>query len=328
MADHLDTMLECLGEPPAGRATGPIAMLNAAALPGDALRERATLEQGFRPGFLDCEAAGYKTVPTIETGPFDAVLIALPRSRALAEATIARGWNMTAPGGRLVVAGPVKSSIKALRKWVAAKAPLADSVSRHHAVAFAVERQGADWPVADLARETEGYATTAGSFSAERVDAGSRLLLRHLTADMRGCVADLGGGWGYLSRELLKIAPEVGSLALYEADHAACEDARRNLSAFPQAEVRWADVTRELGKETFNHVVMNPPFHTDRAADPNLGRAFIAAAHRALGPGGVLWMVANRTLPYETTLQDAFAKVERLADEGGFKVMRAMKGRR
>jgi 16S rRNA (guanine1207-N2)-methyltransferase len=70
---------------------------------------------------------------------------------------------------------------------------------------------------------------------------------------------------------------------------------------------------------------MNPPFHVGRSDAPELGRAFIAAAARALRPGGRLWLVANRHLPYEAALAGAFAFVNVLADAQGFKVITARK---
>ena len=36
-------------------------------------------------------------------------------------------------------------------------------------------------------------------------------------------------------------------------------------------------------------------------------------------------MVANRNLPYEQTLEKAFRKVVKLADEGGYKVLEAVR---
>jgi 16S rRNA (guanine1207-N2)-methyltransferase len=68
---------------------------------------------------------------------------------------------------------------------------------------------------------------------------------------------------------------------------------------------------------------MNPPFPTGRAADPDLGRAVIAVAARMLAPTGQLWMVANRHLPYEATLEAHFAKVEEVTGDNRFKILRA-----
>jgi 16S rRNA (guanine1207-N2)-methyltransferase len=68
-------------------------------------------------------------------------------------------------------------------------------------------------------------------------------------------------------------------------------------------------------------VVMNPPFHSGRAADPDLGRAFIAAAAGMLTAQGRLWMVANRHLPYEATLTQHFADVTELTGDNRFKIL-------
>ena len=46
----------------------------------------------------------------------------------------------------------------------------------------------------------------------------------------------------------------------------------------------------------------------------------IRVASHALKPGGQLFMVANRQLPYERTLAQAFSKVTKLREEQGFKV--------
>jgi 16S rRNA (guanine1207-N2)-methyltransferase len=89
--------------------------------------------------------------------------------------------------------------------------------------------------------------------------------------------------------------------------------------------VHWHDVTRGL-PHRYDAIVCNPPFHQGRADLPELGRAFIEAAAEALLPGGRLWLVANRHLPYEATLASRFAKVNRVAMQEGFKVIEAVRG--
>ena len=75
-------------------------------------------------------------------------------------------------------------------------------------------------------------------------------------------------------------------------------------------------------------VVMNPPFHTGREADPALGAAFIRAARRMLAPDGALWLVANRHLPYDAVLWDCFLEVRDVAGDSGFRVIQAIKPKR
>ena len=41
--------------------------------------------------------------------------------------------------------------------------------------------------------------------------------------------------------------------------------------------------------------------------------------------GGVLWLTANRHLPYEATLREHFETVDQVAQAKGFKIYRAQK---
>ena len=70
---------------------------------------------------------------------------------------------------------------------------------------------------------------------------------------------------------------------------------------------------------------MNPPFHDGGSEDKALGQAFIQRAHGALKSGGVLWIVANRHLPYEQVLTKAFKSAPLEAQTGAFKVYGARK---
>ena len=70
---------------------------------------------------------------------------------------------------------------------------------------------------------------------------------------------------------------------------------------------------------------MNPPFHDGGAEDQSLGQSFIRKAAETLRPGGTLWLVANRHLPYEGVLKPLFRRVTSAIEGGGYKVYEAMK---
>ena len=70
---------------------------------------------------------------------------------------------------------------------------------------------------------------------------------------------------------------------------------------------------------------MNPPFHSERGSLPLLGQWFIAEAMKALRPGGRLFMVANRHLPYEVALGSAGGSLVRREEASGFKVLEVLK---
>ena len=134
-------------------------------------------------------------------------------------------------------------------------------------------------------------------------------------------MADLGAGWGYLSAAILQ-RTDVVSVDLVEADRTALNCAERNITD-ARARFHWADATVWESSRKLDAVVMNPPFHSGRTADPDLGKAFIAAAARLLAPSGSLWLVANRHLPYEATLTEGFGAVQEVAGSSRFKVLQA-----
>jgi 16S rRNA (guanine1207-N2)-methyltransferase len=167
----------------------------------------------------------------------------------------------------------------------------------------------------------EGFVTAEGVFSADGIDPASRLLADSLPDKLGAHLVDLGAGWGYLASRMLA-RESLRSLDLVEADHAALACARLNVTD-PRARFHWADATTWRPASPVDGVVMNPPFHSGRAADPDLGRAFIASAAGMLSPQGRLWMVANRHLPYEASLTQHFAEVVELSGDNRFKILQA-----
>ena len=165
-------------------------------------------------------------------------------------------------------------------------------------------------------------------FSPDAVDPGSRRLAGALSAKIKGRVADLGAGWGWLALQALERAPEIEQIDLYDAESRALDAARMNLTD-PRASFYWSDVTTlGRGVPPYDAVIANPPFHHGRAADPELGAGFIAAAARILKPSGQFLMVANRQLPYEAALEARFRHWERLSEDGAYKVIAASRPRK
>jgi 16S rRNA (guanine1207-N2)-methyltransferase len=168
-------------------------------------------------------------------------------------------------------------------------------------------------------------------FAWDRIDVASQLLAEHLPSDLAGRAADLGAGFGYLSVELLQRCARIAALDLYEAERRALDLARRNLAALEsRAAIRycWHDVTAGL-TDRYDVIVCNPPFHTHARADrPDIGRRFIATAAQSLLPGGRLWLVANRHLPYEQALGAGFERVRIVTQQHGFKIVEALRAKR
>ncbi|MSU88546.1 methyltransferase [Rhodobacteraceae bacterium 2CG4] len=288
---------------------------------------------GFRPAWDRIAAAGGRVALEAPAGAAAIAIVCLLRDREAARSRIAEALRALAPGGWLLLDGQktdgVDTMIRTLRKLL----PVAGVAAKAHGKIAWIEHPGAlppeipAWAEAGRTRaNADGLLTAPGMFSAARVDPGTQLLIEHLPADAKGRAADLGAGWGALGMALLARAPGLESCDLIEAEHAAAEAARANVTD-PRARVHWADATAWTGGP-YDLIVSNPPFHVSRAADPSLGQAFIAAAPRLLTPRGRLLLVANRQLPYERTLDAHFRKREILVADSRYKILAADQPRR
>lgn len=299
--------------------------------------------QAFKPAFDALQRSGFEAAREADADRrWPLVLLLPPRQREAARALFAQALSLLAPGGRIVAAMPNAEGAKSGQADLARLAGAVESLSKHKCRVFWTgplqdapdPALAAEWRALGaprtLAFDVHGHAVQSrpGVFAWDRIDRASALLAAHLPGDLAGEGADLGAGWGYLAMEVLARCPAVRALDLYEADADALALARSNLAPFTtraRIDVHWWDVSAGLPR-LYDFIVTNPPFHAQgREERPDLGRAFLAAAANALKPGGRLWLVANRHLPYEGVLDARFGTVRMVAQAEGFKVVEARK---
>lgn len=311
----------------------------AAGLPADA---KAWLhEQSFRPAAERLQRAGFQVGDGSDRSGFELALVLLPRQRDEARALLARALASLAEGGIVVASAANNEGARSAEGDLEHLAGSVESLSKSKCRVFWARKASG---VMDHALSTQWLAhdcpqpigdgrflSRPGVFAWDRIDSASGLLAGCLPVGLCGEGADLGAGFGYLATEVLLRCPGVTALDLYEAEARALALARENLTALaPPREppvrlgFHWHDVTAGLPGR-YDFVVTNPPFHLGRADEPDLGRAFIAAAAAALRPGGRLWLVANLHLAYEAELARSFASVRRITDDARFKVIEAIK---
>jgi 16S rRNA (guanine1207-N2)-methyltransferase len=284
--------------------------------------------QPWRPLAEAWEKSGFVRCDT-PSGLWPMVLILPGKSREETLASFARAYDLLEKGGSVVVAMPNTAGAARFEKELADAAGNIGSVQKHKCRCFRAMKSPSWHPdtlaawraMAEPRTGASGFVTEAGIFSADGVDPGSALLAEHLPKNLRGSVADLGAGWGYLSRAVLEKNPGLKAVHLYEADARALDCARKNLAGFDTPlEFHWHDVAAGLAGKHEN-IVMNPPFHSGQSTDISLGRAFLRAAADALRTGGRLFMVANRQLPYEPELERLQLVWRKIEEDSVYKVI-------
>lgn len=297
-----------------------------------------TLLYGRPPAVFDPPADAIQTSPLIpesaaleamEPGSVDDVTVYAPPGVLERRYTLAMALRALKVGGRLDVMAPkAKGGSRLAKEMKAFGLEIAETAKAHHRRCIAQRPdvvEGVDEAIAAGAQQlVPGLDAWSqpGIFAWDRTDAGSGLLAEHLPV-LKGKGADLGCGYGALATVILR-SPQAVSLKMVDIDRRAIQAARRNIED-ARAKVQWTDVRTLATNGDYDFVVSNPPFHDGGAEDRRLGRAFIRKAAEMLRKGGVLWLVANRHLPYEAELNAAFARVRPVADQGGYKVFEAVK---
>ena len=296
-------------------------------------------EQSFKTEADALSQAGIAVNVAGAPKTYDLVLILPPRQRDEARALMARAVAMTKPGGRIIACQSNDEGARSSEADLAQLTGEVESMSKNKCRVFwsaSLARLNVSllthWQTLDEPRPiADGrFTSRPGIFAWDRIDVASALLAEHLPKNLAGRAADLGAGFGYLSAELLTRCPGITALDAYEAENRALELARMNLQSFEARTpigYRWHDVASGL-PDTYDVIVTNPPFHAQRGIDrPDIGRRFIAVAADSLRPGGKLWLVANRHLPYENVLSESFGVVRTVVQQHGYKIIEAVRAK-
>lgn len=276
---------------------------------------------------------GSTALESLANGSLDGAMIYAPPGVLERRYVLAQALRALKVGGRLDVMAPKDKGGSRLKKeLIAFGVEVGESAKAHHRRCVVIKPAtltGVEEAIkAGAMQQVEGLDAWSqpGVFAWDRIDAGSALLAQHLTA-LKGAGADLGCGYGALSTVVLR-SPAVTALTLVDLDRRAIEAAKRNIddarAVFDWTDARLLEAPAD-GKGHLDFVVMNPPFHDGGAEDRRLGQAFVKKAAELLKKGGTLWLVANRHLPYEGELKEAFKRVTPMQDSGPYKLFEAVK---
>jgi 16S rRNA (guanine1207-N2)-methyltransferase len=270
---------------------------------------------------------GAQALEDLTTGSLEGLVICAPPGVLDRRYVLAQGARVVEGGAMIALAPKAKGGARLAGELAGFGFQVAERAKAHHRICQVRGRGDSAALTAAIAAGARQYLpelglwSQPGLFSWDRVDRGTALLLSQPWTPS-GAGVDLGCGIGLLAKAVLG-APSVAALTLMDIDRRAIAVARLNIDD-PRVGFLQHDLRHPPSEvSALDFAIMNPPFHDGGVEDRRLGQAFIDTAARMLRPGGVLRMVANVGLPYESALARSFAQVTRLTQESGFKVLEA-----
>jgi 16S rRNA (guanine1207-N2)-methyltransferase len=301
---------------------------------GDSHLAALALAANLARNGLAADAVTFVPASEATSGPFDLVLVRVPKTLALLEEQLIRLHGQLAPGARVIAAGmlkhlpraagdllerhigPVQASL-AVKK---ARLLFATPESRPAVASPYPSRYRLDAPPLTLVNH-------ANVFCREGLDIGTRAFLPHLPQGLgQARVADLGCGNGVLALACALANPEA-RFTLVDESYMAVQSARENwTAAFPErpAAILAADGLAEQPARSLDLILCNPPFHQQQVVGDFLAWRMFQQARAALSEQGELWLVGNRHLGYHVKLKRLFKRVEQIAATPKFVVLRAV----
>ena len=273
----------------------------------------------------------------------DSVVIRIPQERVALLQLLVDAFSILRDGGRCYIAGATNEGIKTAANTIETIFGNARVLARDssHRVVVAAKRtaeitlpEGADVAILDsgtfrevdvtLRGRSHRLCTRPGVFSWEHLDEATSILADTMDVHEAQSVLDLGCGSGALGVVASSLSPE-SRITMVDADIEAVRSAER--TAEVNGMTNWraiaSDIAGAVLDARFDVVVTNPPFHVGKATDLDVPLQFIADAHDVLTTGGRLFLVANRTLPYEQAIKHRFGNVSNVHDGPRFKVLSA-----
>jgi 16S rRNA (guanine1207-N2)-methyltransferase len=265
-------------------------------------------------------------------GPFDVALLRLPKAKDEQEMSAHACLGALAPGGRLIVYGGNDEGIRSAGGMIERlRGEVETLATRGHGRVLGARRPSdvshlrASLPAwrrttaLNIGETHRTWVSYPGLFAADRIDAGTALLMAALPALVPGArLLDYGCGSGVIGASALAREPSI-ALDMLDNDAVALAAAAENV---PEGRPILGGRLADAGASAYDAILSNPPLHRGIAEDHALLRQLVADAPKQLKAGGVLQIVVQRRVPLERLLAEHFARVTIPAENGRFRIWR------
>jgi 16S rRNA G1207 methylase RsmC len=168
------------------------------------------------------------------------------------------------------------------------------------------------------------FQTATGVFSYRRLDTGTKVLVELMRIPSKGCILDLGCGWGLIGVFIAAIHPEI-RVVMTDINKRAVWLASENVILNKvDAETRWGNLYEPVRDMKFDCILTNPPI----AAGRNLVTEAIKGASDHLCNGGTLQLVVRTSKGARTIskiMEEEFGNINEIGKKSGYRVYSSCK---
>ena len=305
---------------------------NPSALSDSYLAQLSTIEN-LKLNQLEAEKVKLYSSLEIPKESFDFILIKSPKTIAFLEDILVRLQGVMTEKTQVITAGMVKNMPASIWKTI-------DRLVGETVPSKAVKKARLIYATPDLSKETINHYPSyfflentdyqicnhANVFSRQSLDIGTRFFLSELPSNKKyQQVVDLGCGNGVVGLVFAEKNPQA-QLHFVDESFMAVASAKENFQqakAQKEATFQTDDALTGFADHSMDLILCNPPFHQQNTIGSHIAMRMFKQAKQVLRSGGELWVIGNRHLGYQVSLKKYFPKVELIASNAKFILIKA-----
>lgn len=250
-------------------------------------------------------------------GKYDLVILRLPKNLSFFEDMLMELTTLLKSEAKVVCASMIKHMSKGhfdlINKYIGeTTTSLAKKKARLIYANFTLKEVKSTYPIKlKIPEWSKELINHSNLFSREKLDIGTRFLLQHIPSGEYETILDIGCANGLIGISAKKKNPNA-KIIFTDDSYMAIKSARENYSnSFEdEAQFHFTNCYEEDSFSKVDLVLCNPPFHQNNTIGDFIAWQMFQDSKNKLTSGGVIRVIGNRHLGYNSKLKRLFKTVK------------------